>query len=93
MTPVGTPQASARDARPINISKVEVAGGMTVATDGGYNNMNWGSNHPAGANFAMGDGSVTFVEDAIDMNLFMAAGSRASADSRALSLDWLTCDD
>ena len=66
--------------RPINISKAEVAGGMTVATDGGYNNMNWGSNHPAGANFAMGDGSVTFVEDAIDMNLFMAAGSKASAD-------------
>ena len=66
--------------RPINLSKAEVAGGMTVATDGGYNNMNWGSNHPAGANFAMGDGSVTFVEDAIDMNLFMAAGSKASAD-------------
>jgi prepilin-type N-terminal cleavage/methylation domain-containing protein/prepilin-type processing-associated H-X9-DG protein len=66
--------------RPINTSKAEIAGGMTVATDGGYNNMNWGSNHPAGANFAMGDGSVTFVEDAIDMTLFMAAGSRASAD-------------
>lgn len=29
---------------------------MTVATDGGYNNMKWGSNHAAGANFAMGDG-------------------------------------
>jgi prepilin-type N-terminal cleavage/methylation domain-containing protein/prepilin-type processing-associated H-X9-DG protein len=66
--------------RPINLSKAEIAGGMTVASDGQYNNMNWGSNHPAGANFAMGDGSVTFVEDAIDMNLFMAAGSRASAD-------------
>jgi prepilin-type N-terminal cleavage/methylation domain-containing protein/prepilin-type processing-associated H-X9-DG protein len=66
--------------RPINMSKAEVAGSLTVASDGQYNNMNWGSNHSAGANFAMGDGSVTFVEDAIDMNLFMAAGSRGSAD-------------
>ncbi len=66
--------------RPINLSKAEIAGGMTVASDGQYNNMNWGSNHPAGANFAMGDGSVTFVEEMIDMNVFMAAGSKASAD-------------
>jgi hypothetical protein len=28
----------------------------------------------------MGDGSVTFVEEMIDMNVFMAAGSKASAD-------------
>ena len=66
--------------RPINMSKEEIASGMTIATDNTYNNMNWGSNHPAGANFAMGDASVTFVEDAIDMNVFMANGSRASAD-------------
>jgi prepilin-type N-terminal cleavage/methylation domain-containing protein/prepilin-type processing-associated H-X9-DG protein len=66
--------------RPINISKAEVEGGLTVPSDGQYNNMNWGSNHPGGTNFVMGDGSVAFVGDAIDMNVFMAAGSKSSAD-------------
>lgn len=86
--------------RPNNISKAEVAGGLTVPSDGQYNNMNWGSNHPGGTNFVMGDGSVTFVNDAIDMNVFMAAGSKSSADEwsrdstrwRARPLKALRCD-
>ena len=62
--------------RPINLSKMELQAGGSVPSDGQYNNMNWGSNHPGGAQFATGDGAVQFVDDSIDMDTFMAMGSR-----------------
>jgi prepilin-type N-terminal cleavage/methylation domain-containing protein/prepilin-type processing-associated H-X9-DG protein len=33
-----------------------------------YNNMSIGSNHPAGCNIAMGDGSVRFLTENVDLN-------------------------
>jgi len=65
--------------RPINTSLVEIRSGP-IATNDTYNNMNWGSNHPGGCHFSMGDGSVRFVPETIDMDVFMAAGSRNSGD-------------
>ena len=52
--------------------------------DGGLNN--WfheapGSQHPGGANFGMADGSVTFISENIDSNLFMALGSRTGGET------------
>jgi prepilin-type N-terminal cleavage/methylation domain-containing protein len=65
--------------RPINTSLAEIRNGA-IATNDTYNNMNWGSNHPGGCLFSMGDGSVRFVPETIDMDAFMAAGSRRSGD-------------
>jgi prepilin-type N-terminal cleavage/methylation domain-containing protein/prepilin-type processing-associated H-X9-DG protein len=65
--------------RPINTSLIEIRNGP-IATNDTYNNMNWGSNHPGGCHFSMGDGSVRFVPETIDMDVFMAAGSRNSGD-------------
>jgi prepilin-type N-terminal cleavage/methylation domain-containing protein len=62
--------------RPINLSRMEIQAGGTIPSDGQYNNMNWGSNHPGGAQFATADGAVQFIDDAIDMDTFMALGSR-----------------
>jgi prepilin-type processing-associated H-X9-DG protein len=33
-----------------------------------YNNVSIGSNHPAGCNIAMGDGSVRFITESVDLN-------------------------
>jgi prepilin-type N-terminal cleavage/methylation domain-containing protein len=62
--------------RPINLSRMVIQAGGAVPSDGQYNNTNWGSNHPGGAHFATADGAVQFVQDSIDMDTFMAMGSR-----------------
>ena len=63
--------------RPINISRGEWAETkIQVTSDNGCNNLNWGSNHPGGTHFLMADGSVSFVQESISMDVFMAAGSR-----------------
>jgi len=38
--------------------------------------LSFGSYHAAGAHFAMGDGNVRFIADAIDGNVYLAIGSR-----------------
>jgi len=65
--------------RPINTSKLQIQT-AAIATNDTYNNLNWGSNHPGGCHFSMGDGSVRFVNETISMDLFMAAGSRNSGE-------------
>jgi prepilin-type processing-associated H-X9-DG protein len=44
------------------------------------NSSMWGSFHPTGANFAMGDGSVRFLSDTIARNAFLAMASRNGDD-------------
>jgi prepilin-type N-terminal cleavage/methylation domain-containing protein/prepilin-type processing-associated H-X9-DG protein len=41
-----------------------------------FNDLLWGSFHPGGANFAYGDGSVHMLNDEIDIDTFLALGSR-----------------
>ncbi|MEX0792527.1 MAG: DUF1559 domain-containing protein, partial [Pirellulaceae bacterium] len=36
----------------------------------------FGSQHPGGANFAVCDGSVRFVPETVDMNIYFAMASR-----------------
>jgi prepilin-type N-terminal cleavage/methylation domain-containing protein/prepilin-type processing-associated H-X9-DG protein len=51
---------------------------------GGFNNGFFespGSEHPGGANFGMGDGSVQFLNDDIDKSLFQALGSCAGREA------------
>jgi prepilin-type N-terminal cleavage/methylation domain-containing protein/prepilin-type processing-associated H-X9-DG protein len=45
------------------------------------NNMPFGSFHPGGANFAYGDGSVTFLRDDLDIRTYLAMGSRNGGET------------
>ena len=40
----------------------------------------FGSNHPGGANFALGDGSVRFIRSSIDPQVFRLLGHRADGE-------------
>jgi prepilin-type processing-associated H-X9-DG protein len=42
----------------------------------GFNDTPFGSMHPGGANFVYGDGSVHYLNEAIDVDLYLALGSR-----------------
>jgi prepilin-type processing-associated H-X9-DG protein len=48
------------------------------ASDGQYQNAN--SNHPGGANFLFGDGSVKFVKSTINMKTYWALGTREGGE-------------
>lgn len=41
-----------------------------------FNNILFGSFHPGGVNYAFGDGSVRFLSDGIDIDTYLAYGSR-----------------
>jgi hypothetical protein len=53
------------------------ATGQDYPPDQWYNRYAFTSNHPAGAQFAMTDGSVQFINDSIDLKVFRALGTRA----------------
>jgi len=48
------------------------------ASDGQYQNAN--SNHPGGANFLFGDGSVKFLKSSIAMKTYWALGTKAGGE-------------
>ena len=37
--------------------------------------LSFGSYHPAGAHFLMGDGNVRFIQDSIDPTVYLGLGS------------------
>jgi prepilin-type processing-associated H-X9-DG protein len=43
--------------------------------------MPFGSFHPGGVNFAYGDGSVKFLNDSLDVNAYLALGSRNGGET------------
>jgi prepilin-type N-terminal cleavage/methylation domain-containing protein len=45
-------------------------------SSGNFNDVSFGSQHPGGANFCIGDGSVQFISETVDMDLYRAAASR-----------------
>lgn len=60
-------------------------GAVFRIVDVGYNinlrtttnsDMSFGSQHSGGANFVLGDGSVRFISETVDINIYRAAGSR-----------------
>ncbi|MEZ6057126.1 MAG: DUF1559 domain-containing protein [Planctomycetaceae bacterium] len=46
-----------------------------------FNDVSFGSEHPGGAHFALGDGKVTFLSENIDFLLYKALGSREGAEN------------
>lgn len=40
-----------------------------------FNDISFGSNHPGGCNFCLGDGSVAFISENIDLSLYKALAS------------------
>lgn len=48
-------------------------------------NMCFGSRHTGGANFILGDGSVRFIRETIDVNIYRAAGTRNGEESLQLN--------
>jgi len=60
--------------------------GIKVVPYNGSNNFNdvsFGSEHPAGCHFAVADGSVSFVTDNIEMNVLLAIASREGAEPQS----------
>lgn len=45
-------------------------------TSANFNDISFGSNHPTGTMFALGDGSVRFVAETIDFNTYLSIASR-----------------
>jgi prepilin-type N-terminal cleavage/methylation domain-containing protein len=45
-----------------------------------FNDISFGSNHPGGCQFTMGDGSVQFLNESINLNVYKALASRASGE-------------
>ena len=45
-----------------------------------YDVMGFRSLHPGGAHFAMADGSVTFIDDSIDYDLYMNLSTKAGSE-------------
>ncbi|MCD4726717.1 MAG: DUF1559 domain-containing protein, partial [Pirellulales bacterium] len=62
---------------PINFAKYQlITGGIAK-----FNEVSFGSNHSGGCHFAMGDGSVHFINQTIDMTLYRSLASRASGET------------
>jgi prepilin-type N-terminal cleavage/methylation domain-containing protein len=57
--------------------------GVTWPAAGGVNGA-FGSKHPGGAMFTLVDGSVRFVEEAIDLTVYRLLGQRASGQVKAM---------
>jgi len=45
-----------------------------------FNDMSFGSNHPGGCHFLMGDGSVKFISETIDFNILLATSSASGGE-------------
>ncbi len=55
-----------------------------VADAVGYNHLPMGSFHPGGCNFVMGDGSVHFVSEEIDLPIYKQLGTVAGGEPASL---------
>lgn len=59
--------------------------GITTSPYGEALNAAFGSRHPGGANFGYGDGSVHFVAETINLNIYKLLGQRASGLPKAVN--------
>jgi len=80
----GWDAVSATTGIPLNYGKGIYAGDQGGYADTRYINYGFHSRHPGGAQFGMLDGSVQFVVDRIDFNVYRCLGSMNGAESANL---------
>ena len=51
-----------------------------------FNDISFGSQHPGGCQFALGDASLKFIQASIDQNIYMASASMGGGESVQLPL-------
>lgn len=61
-----------------------VVDGINLPWPSGFNNMTFGSNHPGGAQFAIADGSVRFLQETMDFQLYKSLCSRNGREAASL---------
>jgi len=54
--------------------------GYTNTAPNWFNDFSFGSEHPGGAQFALGDGKVTFIGENIDLPLYRGLASREDGE-------------
>ena len=89
LTGNGVAAVAARNVRwPINsVTCATNAGKLTCASDSPdvfYNDQPFGSNHTGGAQFMLGDASVQFVSQTINMDVYRGVASRNQGESVSL---------
>jgi prepilin-type N-terminal cleavage/methylation domain-containing protein/prepilin-type processing-associated H-X9-DG protein len=80
--PEAVPNYTTSDTIPINFSLMNYAPGEVTSSDSFVfaRLLAWGSGHSGGANFAMCDGSVRFLNDNISATTLTALSTRAGGD-------------
>ena len=63
---------------------VKAANGKPYDADDWYNNHSFRSRHPGGLQFAFADGSVHFVTDKIDLDLYRAMTTFFKAENPSI---------
>jgi hypothetical protein len=65
-------------ANPINSQGYNV---FTLSPTAWFNEISFGSEHPGGAQFALGDGKITFISENIDMSVYRGLATREGGET------------
>ena len=69
------------DTAPVCAGSRNVVNSINSPSIANFNDIAFGSMHPGGANFMMGDGTVRFVRDSINLNTYRAMSSRNGGEA------------
>jgi prepilin-type N-terminal cleavage/methylation domain-containing protein/prepilin-type processing-associated H-X9-DG protein len=69
------------DTAPVCAGSRNVVNAINSPSIANFNDIAFGSQHPSGANFVMGDGAVRFIRDSINLNTYRAMASRNGGET------------
>lgn len=69
------------DTAPVCSGSRNVVNAINSPSIANFNDIAFGSQHPSGANFVMGDGAVRFIRDSINLNTYRAMASRNGGET------------